>query len=163
VYLGKPLPTVEGAVTTSLTVFNRLTLSGLLDFKFGATAFDVSTYLGCLTARQCEINYFPDQDRVKAAWYALPGVFGRSVTPAHRNFAKIREVSVAYSLPARWLRGLGVTSARIAVTGRELHTFKGSYEGADPETVTQTGTWYYINFHQLPPPTMLLTSIKLTF
>lgn len=138
-------------------------MSGLFDFKLGATAFDISTFNACLATRQCEINYHPEKDPVRAAWYALPGVFGRSVTPENRNFGKIREVSISYTLPERWLGKLRMTSARVSLTGRELYTFKGSYEGSDPELVTQTGTWYYINFHQLPPPTQLLVSVKLTF
>jgi len=131
--------------------------------KLGATVFDASTYFACLSTRQCEINYYPQLDTLKAALYALPGVFGRSVTPPNRNFARIQQVSATYTLPERWLRRLSVTAAQVTISVRNLHTFKGSYEGTDPDIVTQTGSQYYINFHQMPTPTQILTGLRLTF
>ncbi len=163
VYLGKPTPDLQAAFSTDVTVFRRLKLYGLVNMKLGSTVFDASTYFACLSSLQCEINYYPDKDPLKAALYALPGIFGRSVTPPNRNFVRIQQVSATYTLPERWLRGLRITSAQITVSARNLHTFKGSYEGTDPDIVTQTGTQYYINFHQLPSPTQLLTSVRLTF
>ena len=163
VYLGKPTPDFQGALSTDFTLFRRLRLYALLNVKLGATVFDASTYFACLSSRQCEINYNPQLDTLKAAYYALPGVFGRSVTPPNRNFARIQQVSATYTLPEPWLRRFNVASAQISVSIRNLHTFKGSYEGTDPDIVTQTGTQYYINFHQLPTPTQFLTSVRLTF
>jgi TonB-linked SusC/RagA family outer membrane protein len=50
------------------------------------------------------------------------------------GFVKLREVSVAYTIDAPWVRRLiGFSSADIRVTGRNLHTWT-KYTGYDPET-----------------------------
>jgi hypothetical protein len=49
------------------------------------------------------------------------------------SFFRLSEVSVAYALPSQWLRRLGVSSARLSLAGRNLHTWTG-YNGLDPES-----------------------------
>ena len=49
------------------------------------------------------------------------------------SFFRLSELSVAYSLPSQWLRGIGASSARISLAGRNLHTWT-SYRGIDPES-----------------------------
>ena len=46
----------------------------------------------------------------------------------------MREVSLGVGLPTAWLNkvGLGLSSARVSVTGRNLFTFQ-KYSGLDPE------------------------------
>ena len=163
VFVGKPLPTWEGAFNTQVTLFNRLTFSGLLDFKTGLTAFDNAGYMVCLSKHWCDVNFNPEKDPVAAGKFTLRREWA-SITPENRNFAKLRELSVSYLLPEEWLTGLGITSARAMLTARELYTWKGDYEGADPELVTATnGQWYYQVFHQIPPTTSLLATVRLTF
>jgi TonB-linked SusC/RagA family outer membrane protein len=50
------------------------------------------------------------------------------------SFVKWRELSVVYTLDQPWVRSrLGLSSARIRVAGRNLHTWT-KYKGLDPET-----------------------------
>jgi len=74
------------------------------------------------------------------------GRFGRSIRGGRNNnpgvfsdaflwdgsFLRIRNVTLAYSLPASLLNRVGVSSARIYATGTNLFTFT-SYNGYDPE------------------------------
>ena len=50
------------------------------------------------------------------------------------TFLKVREVSLGVGLPTAWLNkvGLGLSSARVSITGRNLLTFQ-KYSGLDPE------------------------------
>src|SRR6185436_8546241 len=50
------------------------------------------------------------------------------------TFVKLREVSVNWSLPRRWIKavGWGITDLRIALTGRDLLWYT-PYSGLDPE------------------------------
>jgi len=50
------------------------------------------------------------------------------------GFAKLREVSLTYTLDAPWVqRSLGFSSIDLRVSGRNLHTWT-NYTGYDPET-----------------------------
>jgi len=48
------------------------------------------------------------------------------------SYLRLKTVSLAYSLPDRWLRGRGFSSARVYVTGSNLVTWT-DYRGFDPE------------------------------
>src|SRR5450756_1813835 len=51
VYVGRPDPSREGSFTSSVTIRNRLTISGMVDFKLGQRAWSSSLWcpgiLGC--------------------------------------------------------------------------------------------------------------------
>jgi hypothetical protein len=54
------------------------------------------------------------------------------------TWMKLSEVQVSYQLPDNWVRSvraLGISSARVALNGRNLYTFT-RYSGVDPETGT---------------------------
>jgi TonB-dependent starch-binding outer membrane protein SusC len=48
------------------------------------------------------------------------------------SYLRLKTVSLAYSLPERWLRGRGFSNARVYVTGSNLLTWT-DYRGFDPE------------------------------
>ena len=52
---------------------------------------------------------------------------------------KLREVSVSYQLPERWLTRAGVSRATLVVAGRNLATWT-AYNGIDPEVRYQGTT-----------------------
>ncbi|HST62538.1 MAG TPA: SusC/RagA family TonB-linked outer membrane protein [Longimicrobium sp.] len=49
------------------------------------------------------------------------------------SFVKLREITVAYTFDAPWVRRLGTRSVDVAVSGRNLHTWT-DYTGIDPES-----------------------------
>jgi len=54
------------------------------------------------------------------------------------TFIKLREVSIGYSIPTRWLEGLFFESAKISLVGRNLLLWT-DYNHGDPETMNFTG------------------------
>ena len=73
------------------------------------------------------------------------------------SFFRLSELSVSYQLPAQWLRRAGITSARLGIAGRNLHTWT-KYRGLDPE-----GRLGVTDQAITPPLQRLLVSVNLTF
>jgi TonB-dependent starch-binding outer membrane protein SusC len=79
------------------------------------------------------------------------------------SFARLRELSLSYDLPARWARPVTAKSATVVVVGRNLHTWT-KYAGLDPES--RSGTiGSQSAFDQAVTPTLaqLLVSVSLGF
>ncbi len=52
------------------------------------------------------------------------------------SFIRIKDVVLSYSLPERYLKGIGFDNVKIFATGRNLFTFT-KYTGLDPELSSQ--------------------------
>ncbi|MDB4916668.1 MAG: TonB-dependent outer membrane protein SusC/RagA [Gemmatimonadetes bacterium] len=136
VFIGTPTPKVTGSVANTFSFFNRFRLYGLVDFKRGNRVANSVEQLRCTGgagAPLCRANYYPLEyepvylaERVGTA--AAQGILDQYYQDA--SFAKLREVSVSYSLPASLLHGY--QSASITLAGRDLHTWT-KYAGVDPE------------------------------
>jgi TonB-linked SusC/RagA family outer membrane protein len=134
VFAGKPDPGMEGAFSTSLRLWDRVTLSGLVDFKLGQSAYTSSLYCPD-NYSGCEEEFYPERfDPVIVASTTL-GLLDDHRWIRDRSFWKFRELSVSYLLPPAWLAWMGASAGSISVAGRNLHTWT-SFEGLDPENAT---------------------------
>ncbi len=161
VFIATQTPKLTGAITSTVTLWKRLTFYGLVDFKRGHRLYNANEQLRCGTlAEYCDAFYNPQNYET---------LFLASITPASRSaniiapfvqnasFFRLSELSLSYQLPAQWLRRTGITSARLGVAGRNLHTWT-KYRGIDPESrlgVTDQAI--------TPPLQRLLVSVNLTF
>jgi TonB-linked SusC/RagA family outer membrane protein len=162
VFIGQPAPKYEGSVNTTLQLFNRLTLTGLLDFKTGHNVFSADLAIQCTILRLCEPNVDPNSDPIAAGEMATSR-FGPYVTP-RVSFAKLRNIAVTYRMPERWVRPLGASSALVTVGMRNLATFTGYTRGPDPDiSVVFTGSQYQPAFNQIPTPAEFLATVRLAF
>jgi TonB-linked SusC/RagA family outer membrane protein len=163
IYGGQPLPKYEGALNTTVQLFERLTLSGVADFKTGGRNFNADLAIQCAILRTCEANVDPATDLLGAA-DMLVNNFGVFSTPEVR-FIKIRQVSASYRLPERWAQALGGTGAQVTVAARNLHTFTNFKLGPDPElgNVYANAQHNQEAFQAVPMPFQLLTTIRVTF
>jgi hypothetical protein len=161
VYLGRSDPNVEGAFTTTLTLFKRMTISGLVDFKQGVKHGENDTLVKCTAFRSCEANYFPQRfDPVFVAQIQSDSWHNLAVADA--SFVKIRDVSVSYLVPERFSGKIGAGLARLTLTGRNLYTWT-DWTSMDPET-------YFLN-HQFdkwsqtftPHPMSLIATVQLNY
>jgi hypothetical protein len=137
VFIGTPTPKAIGSVGNTVTIGQKLRLYGLVDFKRGHRVFNSIDLFRCtgLIAPPgfCEANYFPERySPIYLAEIAgntlAQGIYDRYWESG--SFAKLRELSATYTLPATWLRG--VSSASVSLAGRDLHTWT-RYTGPDPE------------------------------
>lgn len=137
VYLGQAEPRWEGALTSSLTVSNRLQFRAQLDFKGGNSLFFHDGWILCTTYLICESSPGIRPEAVDPILAAESQIGADNVAVSSwvskADFVKLRELSVSYEMPERWAARVGAARANIAVTARNLHTWT-SYIGLDPES-----------------------------
>ncbi len=170
VYWGTPTPKVTGAISNTVTLFQRLRLYALVDFKRGNKMFNSDEEVRCngaLGVGLCEANYYPE--RYSPLYLAQLSTTGAShgIEDAFiqdASFVKLREVSATYTLPEPWLRRAGVSLASITLAARELHTWT-DYRGPDPEVRFNPTSTSVLNEDQglVPPLSQFVASIHLTF
>jgi TonB-dependent SusC/RagA subfamily outer membrane receptor len=160
-FVGGPEPTSEGAVSSTLTLFGRLSLFGLVDFKRGHRTW--SSSLWCPGILGCEDEIYPERfDPVYAASSVL-GITDDARWAMDLSFVKLREISLSYQLPERLVRGFGVRGASISVAGRNLHTWT-DFKGLDPENVNSFGlSGLTFEQNELPQLAQFVTKINLSF
>jgi TonB-linked SusC/RagA family outer membrane protein len=168
VFIGTPTPKVTGSVANTFSFFNRFRVYGLVDFKRGNLVYNAVEQLRCTGsagAPLCRANYFPQEfspvflaERVGTA--ASQGILDQYYQDA--SFAKLREVSITYTVPPALLRGY--QSASLTVAGRDLHTWT-SYTGVDPEVnVNNVATSSATQDQAVTPPlTRFIISLNLKF
>ncbi|HET7460638.1 MAG TPA: TonB-dependent receptor [Longimicrobium sp.] len=139
VFLGRSLPKVEGSFGSTLTLWQNLRLYGLVDFKTGMKKVDGNTRVRCTFFGRCEENYYPLRfDPVRIAQIQS----SRNLVDfliADAGFAKLREVSLTWTLPRRLARRAGTERASVSLAGRNLHTWTG-YPGLEPEAMFLGGS-----------------------
>jgi hypothetical protein len=151
-FLGSPVPTRELAVAPILTLGGSVTIAALIDHRGGFRIDNAGGRIHCNA--NCFALYDPD---------ASPGEQARAVDPNDAraawiedgSFTRLRELSLAWTIPRSWSRRLGAQSATVAVLGRNLWTGT-DYSGLDPE-VSFTGQAAIVQteFFTLPLPRTL--------
>ena len=96
---------------------------------------DLTWQLRCGAEPVCIEQHDPatslaNQARAVALWHS-----GSTAPFQDASFTKLREVSVGFALPDRWVTRSGMQAARVTISGRNLFTWT-SYPGLDPEIVS---------------------------
>ncbi|MBM4189026.1 MAG: SusC/RagA family TonB-linked outer membrane protein, partial [Gemmatimonadetes bacterium] len=143
-FMGRQVPKVEGAFSSDLLLFGRLRFFGLIDFKRGHKLWSADNSVSCLYLPRCRENYYPDEfDAVRLAYvsFADDAYVEPWIQPA--GFFKLRELSVAYTLPDRVARLVSGKRATLTVAGRNLAQWgTKKYWGFDPESYAEFATSY---------------------
>lgn len=79
------------------------------------------------------------------------------------SFIKLREISLNYSLPIRWLAELPVRSLDFSVTGRNLWIISKNVPHIDPETALNTSNMQGIESNQIPPGRRISFNVQVSF
>lgn len=152
-YVGQPGPTFEGSINTTVTLFDRIRVKAMLDFQRGQAKYLTDRWNQCAWKMSCEINYYPERfDVIDAAaaqnggWYDFQWTTGVS-----SDFARLREVSVEYTVPESWAQRMGATSGTVSLGARNLLTFT-DYPGLDPEIMDMTSSISEPNDQAIIPP-----------
>lgn len=167
VFLGNGIPKREGSFSNTVTLWNRLRISGMLDFQRGQFKLDGNTRVRCLAiGGRCPQIFFPER-------YPTAEVYGAQNVATvpfwlieDASFVKLREVSVSYQLPDAWAQAARAQGASITLQGRNLHTWT-KYSGLEPEANFLGGTRGGSNapWEQtvLPQLSSFVAAISLTF
>ena len=136
VYLGRSSPRTSGSVSNTFTLFKDIRLYGLVDFKRGHRRYLQDRELRCTGTAGgsvCEENVYPERFSPVVVAEVAGTARAQNIVDqyyANANFAKLREVSVNYALPRRFIPGR--STASITLSGRELHTWT-NFQALDPE------------------------------
>lgn len=129
VYMGPSVPTREVSFSTTVRLFDKVRLYGLVDHKGGHYMFNVKDWRRDRAGVSWETaNPAANPDEVLVRQFA-------SQTFLHvqkADFIKLRDVSLSYDLPVRLLGRLAVDRATLTVAGHNLAIWT-DYGGADPE------------------------------
>jgi len=141
--IGDPNPSFTLGLTNTVS-FRGFELSGMLQGSFGNEILNLNRWR--LTGGDAATNLL--RDRYEDRWtpqnpdarYPRLGVntVGAGTTDYNDliledgSYLRLKTLSLAYALPARWLQARGVSMARLYVSGSNVFTWT-DYTGFDPE------------------------------
>lgn len=134
VYKGPSVPTHELRYAVDLTLFGNLTMYALLDYQGGHYQFNVKDWRrdrGGISWKVNDPEADPDEVAKRRLWNQ------NALHIEEADFLKLRQLSMGYSMPHQWIDRLGVDSAEIRFTARNVAILWTNYRGHDPE----------LNFH----------------
>jgi len=164
IYLGRTIPKVEGSFGTTIQFLKNFRIAGMVDYKTGFSKLNGDERVRCQLFRRCLANFDPTQAPIAvAAGYAY-GLNSVGTVIHNANFAKLRELSLTWTLPQSLVQGLRVADASVTFAGRNLHTWT-NYPGLDPEASFQGGSRGAGQWEQavLPQLRQFITTLNLTF
>jgi TonB-dependent starch-binding outer membrane protein SusC len=184
VFAGNVLPTFEGNLSTNVTVMRNLRFYGLIDTKRGHrvrnfTDFFRETQLVRSNAR-LDTTVLSKTERLRRYGNpnAGPGIpafitdsSGSSMTVndvqedyiQDGTFVRLRELSLSYTIPAKWAQAFRATTATVTLAGQNLALWT-KYEGYDPEVVSNAVALYNRDdFFTQPPVRRYVLRVNLTF
>jgi len=162
VFLGVWDPTWEGSFAPTVTLWGRLRLYGLLDFKLGNRHFDNNLRALCQVFRRCDENFNPaNYDPLMIAELQSNNV-AQSWVINKASFAKLRELSASYAFPRRLARYVGSQEATLTLSARNLYTWS-DWTGLDPEAYFATQLFTRLEQDNTPQLTSFMATLNITF
>lgn len=152
VYMGRSIPPREYSLNGTLTLFGNVRVFSMIDMKQGHRKLDGNTRVRCGIFGRCLENFVALPDARLANFPNLKQT-ADSMTVARYNsnstivdylitdasFARWRELTVSYDLPARFAQRARASRASIAVSGRNLALWT-DYQGFEPEAMFLGGS-----------------------
>jgi TonB-linked SusC/RagA family outer membrane protein len=129
IYRGPSTPSREIAFSNTITLFERLRVYGLVDYKGGHWQFNVKDWRRDRSGVSWEtVNPAADPDEVLARQFA-PQTY---IHIQKADFVKLRDLAVSYDLPSTLTDRTGLSRATLTLAGHNLKIWT-KYGGADPE------------------------------
>lgn len=180
-YLGPPAPTREIGLSNTFTLFRNVRLFAQLDYKGGNKVFNYKEYNRCRFQTNCEIvndlRVLAPVSTADSAFAREVGIFrGQAVTAAgapanlfspyieDADFLKLRDVSVSFTIPSRYLEFTRATGATLTLAGHNVATLWTKYSGIDPEVNTYGNrSFVRVDAYAMPQNRRVSASINLNF
>jgi len=162
VELGRAIAPVEMSLTTDATFFEDFHLHARFTSEQGHKRFDNTQRQRCRLYRVCRANSFPAEwdAEMRATVISSDQIIDAWVNDV--SFIRLKEISVSWDVPARYLQGFGLSRASLQVAGRNLLTFT-DWTGTDPETMFSSGGRAFMAQNNLPLPQSIITTLRVTF
>lgn len=150
-FLGAPLPKRELTISSSVTLFDRIRIQGLMDHKGGHVRDAGTMWFRCSQIQTCESAYVPGSNLYdQAAAVMAQAQITRAGYVRDASFWKLREVSLTLFGPENLARLLGVSRVGLTLTGRNLLTIT-DWPDLDPEASLNQGNFTAQEFLTQPP------------
>ena len=183
-YIGDASPKWKAGFTNSFSIGN-FTMNVTLDGQYGGIIYSQTHHklseqgklnsnslgreTGFITGegvvQNADGTYSPNTKQVKTAdWYGR--YYRRANIESNSfdaSFGKLREISLQYNLPKRWLKNTGLQSLQFSLFGRDLATVS-DFPIYDPETAALNGDTILpgIEMGQMPSPATYGFNLSLT-
>ena len=163
-YLGRTLPNFEGSATSTLRFFKNFQFFVMVDSKTGYKKLNGNARVRCHIFDFCQSNWYPSTEPDLSVLGAQTSSSYISDIVQDASFVKLRELSLAYTLPESWAATFRASGATISIAGRNLHTWT-KYPGLDPEGSFQGGSRGFGQWEQDITPQLMqfVTTIHLTY
>jgi len=150
-YAGSSLPDVTGGVTSSLN-YKEVELSFVFAYSIGGKVLDAD-YISMLTgavspgrnwSTELLNRWTADNPNTNVPRFTTDDLTWTSTSTRFlydATYARLKQVSLGYNIPARVLSKIGLRTAKVYGLGENLLTFYG-HKGMDPEQSID-GTTYY--------------------
>lgn len=166
VYIGSAQPTSTGSIGNTFTLFKKLRLYALVDWKRGnvlSNNIDLVRCDGLLGIGLCDVNYHPL--KYSPQYVAEASITGfvnqtRDQFFQDASFVKLREVSATYFLPDHLVPGIQHVSFTLAARELALWT---KYKGPDPEVSMAPTGLLTGDQAVIPPLSRIVATLNLTF
>ena len=135
-YAGSPVPLYEVGLSNTITLFRRLSVYGLLDFKGGHFLYNGKERQRCINGNNCFFVNVAGQDTIEVkAWRQSTN---NEPYIEKADFVKLRDLSFTFQVPSRYIAFTGGQDASIVLAGHDLKVWS-DYSGPDPETNSYGG------------------------
>ncbi|MBA3889267.1 MAG: SusC/RagA family TonB-linked outer membrane protein, partial [Gemmatimonadaceae bacterium] len=171
-YQGPSTPTREFGFSNTVTLFGNVRLYALLDHKGGFKVFNLQERNRCQTANDncARVNdpraRFPQTDADSVLFHELAVYRSTAVSPEWiqaGDFVKLRELSLSYNVPTRFVQRAGGQTATLMLAARNLAIWS-DYEGADPEVNSYGGrNFVRVDAYASPAPRRMTASVNFTY
>jgi hypothetical protein len=173
-FIGGVLPKRELSLTPVLTLWKNLRISSLFNYRGGNYLYNNTEEFRCTASAFSNCKAANDK---AASLEDQAAMIGRVMTGQAANgasyatsygyiekgdFWKLRELAVAYTLPASLARRAGTQGLTLTVAGRNLHTWSG-YKGYDPEINTSIANFTQADFLTQPAVRQWMMRLDVNF
>jgi TonB-dependent starch-binding outer membrane protein SusC len=177
-FYGNNTPDFEGSFSSTLTLFGNLRLYGQVDWMSGFYIYNNTDQFrerqfGTGERWQRRFDILTDEERLRrfGPFYRESDPTGDALSSGVVNqeyfergdFARLREVSLTYTLPGDWSERFGARSTSVTLAGRNLALWT-DYNGPDPEVLSSTvASFTRMEFLTVPPPRRWVVRANVTF
>lgn len=165
---GDPTPNVNGSLSSSLTLFEHVTMYGLAEWATGHQMHSNTQEFTCFFINECARVFRVDPETggpsrearlLRAA--GPPGAELNFVEDA--DYVKLRTVSLRFDVPEPWTRFFGGRDLSLQLTGENLAHWSGFFQDPEATSGGQEQNGFFSDFATVPPAKRVTASLQVSF